>query len=311
MDRNYQVYHEHRSLSRRMFLKLAGWLAMVGGMVKIPGFAHAEGKSDIISENVRFEGKGVTLGGYLSKPAGEGPYPGVIVIHENRGITDYIKDVTKNLAKEGYVSLSVNLVSRSLGSDYPGGSDEAMNALGKLSDADAMVDLDAGVDYLKQQPIVFTNSLGCMGFCMGGRFSLLFAAHRKDLKASVVFYGRTINTITPLQPKSPIDFVPELSNPLLGNYGAEDTGIPVDNVKKLEEALKKNNKTFDIKIYPGAKHAFHNAASPNYHAEAAKDAWQRTLNWFAKYLRLMETDSELVCKIPEDMSGDFVKSPNV
>ena len=284
MDSNHQVHHEHMSLSRRMFLKIAGWLTMVGGMVKIPGIAHAEGKSDVISENVRFEGKGVTVGGYLSKPAGKGPYPGVIVIHENRGITDYIKDVAKNLAKEGYVSLSVNLVSRSLGADYPGGSDEAMNALGKLSDADAMADLDAGVEYLKQQPVVFTNSLGCMGFCMGGRYSLLFAAHRKDLKASVVFYGRPINKITPLQPKSPIDFAPELTNPLLGNYGADDAGIPVGDVKKLEEALKKNNKTFDIKIYPGAKHAFHREG-PSYHAGSSKDAWQRTIDWFAKYLK--------------------------
>lgn len=284
MDINNQNRNKKESLSRRMFLKVVGWLTVAGGIIKIPGVTHSQEKSDVISENVRFEGKGVTLGGYLSKPAGKGPYPGVIVIHENRGITDYIKDITKNIAKEGCVGLAVNLVSRSLGSDYPGGSDEAMNALGKLPDADAMADLDAGVEYLKRQPVVFTNSIGCMGFCMGGRFSLLFAAHRKELKAAVVFYGRPINKITPLQPKSPIDFVPELKVPLLGNYGEADASIPVDDVKKLEEALKKNNKTFDIKIYPDAKHAFHREG-PNYHAEAAKDAWKRAINWFAKYLR--------------------------
>jgi carboxymethylenebutenolidase len=284
MDINNQNHNKKESLSRRMFLKVVGWLTVAGGIVKIPGVSHSQEKSDIISENVRFEGKGVTLGGYLSKPAGKGPYPGVIVIHENRGITDYIKDVTNNVAKEGYVGLAVNLVSRSLGSDYPGGSDEAVNALGKLPDADAMADLDAGVEYLKRQPVVFTNSIGCMGFCMGGRFSLLFAAHRKDLKAAVVFYGRPINKITPLQPKSPIDFVPELTVPLLGNYGEADEGIPVGDVKKLEEELKKHNKTFDIKIYPGAKHAFHREG-PNYHAEAAKDSWKRAMNWFAKYLK--------------------------
>ena len=213
MGMKNQIHYENRSLSRRMFLKVAGWLAVAGGILKIPGIARALEKTDIISEKVRFEGKGVTLGGYLSRPAGKGPYPGVIVIHENRGITDYIQDVTRNLATEGYVGLSVNLVSRSLGADYPGGSDEAMNALGKLSDAEAMADLDAGVEYLKRQPVVFTNSIGCMGFCMGGRFSLLFAAHRKDLKAAVVFYGRPINKITPLQPKSPIDLAPEIDRP--------------------------------------------------------------------------------------------------
>ena len=140
MDMNHQ--NHEGSLSRRMFLKLAGWLTVAGTVIKIPGLSHASEKSEIISESVRFEGKGGTLGGYLSRPAGKGPYPGVIVIHENRGVTDYIKDVTRDLARAGYVGLSVNLVSRSLGADYPGGSDEAMNALGKLSDAEAMADLD-------------------------------------------------------------------------------------------------------------------------------------------------------------------------
>jgi carboxymethylenebutenolidase len=279
-----QLHTGNRSFSRRMFLKVIGWLALAGGMIKIPGMARAQEKRDVISEKVRFEGKGGTLGGYLSRPAGKGPYPGVIVIHENRGITDYIQDVTRNLAQEGYVGLSVNLVSRSLGADYPGGSDEAMNALGKLSDADAMADLDAGVDYLKKQPVVFTNSIGCMGFCMGGRFSLLFAAHRKELKSAVVFYGRPVNKITPLQPTSPIDLASEMAAPVLGNYGAADAGIPVDDVKKLEEALKKSNKTFDIKIYPEAKHAFH-GKGPNYNAEASRDAWKRSVDWMGKYLK--------------------------
>jgi len=271
-------------LSRRVFLKVGGWLVMAAGFLKIPGIAFAQNKPDVIAENVRFPGKAGTVGGYLARPAGKGPFPGVIVIHENRGVTDYIQDVTRDLAKEGYAGLAVNLVSRSLSPDYPGGSDDAMKALRELSDADAMADLDAGVDYLKKQPVVFTNSIGCMGFCMGGRYSLLFAGHRKDLQAAVVFYGRTNNPITPLQSLSPIDRVPEMTAPLLGNYGAADAGIPVADVEKLEAALGKNGKTFDIKIYPGAKHAFHKEG-PNYHAQAAKDAWQRSLAWLAKYLK--------------------------
>lgn len=273
-----------KRFSRRVFLKVLSWLALAGFFKKMAGVAHSQEKSDVLSEHVQFEGKGGTLGGYLARPTGKGPYPGVIVIHENRGITDYIKGVTQNLAKEGYVGLAVNLVSRSLGPDYPGGSEEALQALGKLSDADAMADLDAGVDYLKKQPVVFTNSIGCMGFCMGGRYSLLFAAHRKELKAAVVFYGRPINRITPLQPKSPIDLVSEIHAPLLGNFGDADPVIPNEDVKRLEEELKKNNKTCDIKVYPGAKHAFHREG-PNYHEEAAKDSWRRTLDWFSKYLK--------------------------
>ncbi len=284
MENSHQHRNGKKSLSRRMFLKIVGWLTLAGGTARMTGTAHSQAKSDVQSENVRFEGKGGTLGGYLSRPGGKGPYPGVVVIHEIMGITDYMKDVTKDLAREGYVGLAVNLVSRSLGADYPGGSDEARNALRKLSDDDAMADLDAGVEYLKKQPVVFTNSIGCMGFCMGGRFSLLFAEQRKDLKAAVVFYGPIINKITPLQSRSPIDSVSKLNMPLLGNYGEEDAGIPVADVKKLEEELKKNNKIFDIKIYPDAKHAFH-SPGPRYVPEAAKDSWKRAMSWFAKYLK--------------------------
>ncbi len=284
MNFGAMFHNTDQRFSRRMALKFLGWLTVAAGLIKIPGMALAQEKLEIISDFVRFPGRSVTLGGYFSRPAGRGPFPGVIVIHENRGITEYIKDVTRKLAAAGYASLSVNLVSRSLGPDYPGGSDEALAALGKLSDEEAMADLDAGVEYLKAQPVVFTNSLGCMGFCMGGRYSLLFGAHNKNIKATVVFYGRTINKITPLQPKTPLDVAPDISSPLLGLFGDADAGIPVEDVKKLEEVLKKNNKTFDIKIYPGAKHAFHREG-PNYHAEAARDAWGRTIFWFAKYLK--------------------------
>src|SRR4030042_2253120 len=152
MDISHQKHHTRESLSRRMFLKVVGWLTVTGVFTKITGVGHSQEKSDVLSENVRFEGKGGTMGGYLSRPSGKGPYPGVIVIHENRGVTDYIKGVTQNLAKEGYVGLAVNLVSRSLGPDYPGGSDETRDALGKLSDAEVMADLGAGGGALKRPP---------------------------------------------------------------------------------------------------------------------------------------------------------------
>ncbi len=278
-----KIYDGACRLSRRVFLKALGWLTVVGAATKWPEATAAQDR-DIVAGGVRFEGKGGTLGGYLARPTGNGPYPGVIVIHENRGVTDYIQNVTRDLAREGYVGLAVNLVSRGLGPDYPGGSDEALRALGKLSDAEAMEDLDAGVEFLKKQSVVFTNSIGCMGFCMGGRFSLLFAEHRKDLKAAVVFYGRTVNAYSPTQTTSPLDGVAEIDAPLLGLYGAADAGIPLADVQKLEEALKTHRKTYDIKIYPGAKHAFHREG-PNYHEAAAKDSWKRTLDWLAKYMK--------------------------
>ncbi len=240
---------------------------------------------DVISEYVKLEGDSGVLGGYFAKPAGNGPYPGVLVIHDIYGITDHTKKVVRGLAKEGFVGLSVNLASRSLGPDFPGGSDEVKESLKQLPDADALSDLDAGLDYLKKEPVVFTNSLGCMGFCMGGRFSLLFAAHNEDIKAAVTFYGPPIDKEVSLKyPQAAIDLVPEIKAPVLGNYGAEDHVIPVENVLKFEDKLKKHNKIFDIKIYPGAKHGFHKEG-PSYHAAAAADAWKRTVHWFKKYLK--------------------------
>jgi len=246
---------------------------------------HNADNPDVIAEYVQLEGENGTLGGYLAKPAGKGPYPGVLVIHDIYGITDHTKKVAQDLAKEGFVGLSVNLVSRSLGIDFPGGSDEVKESLKQLADADAMSDLDAGLAYLKKEPVVFTNSVGCMGFCMGGRFSLLFGAHNKDIKAVVAFYGPPIDKeVSPKYPQAAIDLVPEIEAPVLGNYGTEDHVIPVENVLKFEEKLRKHNKVFDIKIYPGAKHGFHKEG-PSYHAEAANDAWKRTINWFKKYLK--------------------------
>jgi len=225
------------------------------------------------------------LGGYLAKPDKEGPHPAVIVIHDINGITDYTKNVVQDLAKEGFVSMSVNLVSRSLGPDSPGGSEEVKEALKKITDADALADLESGVDFLKKEPVVFTNSIGCLGFCMGGRFSLFLAAQRKDLKAAVAFYGPPINKeISAKYPKSAIDVIPELSVPVLGNYGDADANIPVEDVRRFEEKLREYNKIYDIKIYPEAKHAFHKEG-PNYNADAAKDGWERALNWFDKYLK--------------------------
>jgi carboxymethylenebutenolidase len=271
-------------LDRRTFLKVGGGLIVAAGCMGIPDLGFTQGGAAVAEENVKFPGQAGTVGGFLAKPAGRGPFPGMIVIHENRGVTDYIKDVTRELARAGYASLAVNLVSRSLGPDYPGGSDEALKALGQLSDAAAMADLDAGMDYLKKQPVVFTNSIGCMGFCMGGRYSLLFAGHRRDLGAAVVFYGRTNNKITELQSLSPIDRVPEIAAPILCSYGAADAGIPVADAEALEAALKKQGKTYDFKIYPGAKHAFHREG-PNYQAEAAKDSWQRSVAWLDRHLK--------------------------
>ncbi|MCS6859966.1 MAG: dienelactone hydrolase family protein [Abditibacteriales bacterium] len=259
---------ESSALSRREFLAATGGALLAAEVLT----AQAE----ITTENVTFKSGDVSIGGFLCRPKQDGKFPGVIVIHENRGITDYIADVTKQLAQAGYASLAVNLCSRKLGPDAAGGTEQAMAALRELTTEDAVKDLGAGVDYLKKQPFVRAEKIGCVGFCYGGRMSLLLACHRKDISACVVFYGR---------PADAFPLIPNLNAAVLANYGEVDGAIPVAVVKELEETLKKNGKTCDIKIYPGAGHAFHRPGGNNYKEDAAKDAWARTLGWFEKYLR--------------------------
>jgi carboxymethylenebutenolidase len=137
----------------------------------------------------------------------------------------------------------------------------------------AIKDMQAGLDYLKTVKGVRPR-VASVGFCMGGGFSYQLATHTKDLEGAVIFYGRT-----------PVELVPQVSCPLLGNFGALDQGIPPEKVKEFEEALKKAGKEADIKVYAGAKHGFFNdTRAEAYNAEAATDAWQRTLRFFGERL---------------------------
>jgi carboxymethylenebutenolidase len=225
---------------------------------------------------VTFKSGDATIGGTLCRPQGEGQAPGVVVIHENRGLTDYIEDVAQQLAQAGYVGLAVNLCSRKLGPASPGGTDEAMGALRELTTEDAIKDLGAGIDYLKQQSFVNAAKIGCVGFCYGGRMSLLLACHRRDVSACVVFYGR---------PADALPLLTELRAAVLGNFGEADGGIPPAAANELAEKLKEAGKIGDIKIYPGAGHAFHRPGGGSYKQGAASDSWKRTLGWYDTYLK--------------------------
>ncbi|MDQ3813765.1 MAG: dienelactone hydrolase family protein, partial [Armatimonadota bacterium] len=174
------------------------------------------------------------------------------------------------------VALAVNLCSRRLGPEAPAGTDAAMAALRELTPDEAMQDLGAGIDYLQGQSFVRTEKIGSVGFCYGGRLSLLLACHRLDLSAAVIFYGR---------PGDALPLIPKIKAAVLGNFGGEDQAISVATVKELEAALRKNGVTHDIKIFAGAGHAFHRPGGDNFKADAAHEAWQRTLDWFEKYLK--------------------------
>jgi carboxymethylenebutenolidase len=221
---------------------------------------------------VEFPGEGATLMGYLARPTGEGPFPVVLVCHENRGLNDHIRDVTRRLAKAGYVALAVDLLSRRGGTDAVG-SGNVPGALGSTPPDQFVADFVSGWQYLQTLPFADAGRVGMVGFCFGGGVTWLVATRMPELRAAVPFYG----------PHPPAGDVPHINAAVLGIYGELDQRIN-QGIPGIEAAMQQNNKTYAKVIYPNADHAFHNDTGPRYHAEAAQDAWARTLAWFAQYL---------------------------
>jgi len=228
---------------------------------------------DLVSMNVEFPSKseGRSTTGFLVRPAERKKYPGVIVIHAIWGLVDFIRDVTARFAREGYVALAPDLFNGKTASNL----EEGMKIKSEFSEEKFLGDLMGAVAYLKSHECVYSSKIGSVGFCMGGTLSLLLAC-RDNIDACVVFYGWN---------PMPIALLKNLSCPLLGNYGGADTRIPEEHINILKETLTNYGKTFDIKIYPGAPHAFFNETLPSYKDNEAKDAWKRTLKHFEKYLR--------------------------
>lgn len=238
--------------------------------------AHFVAPNDpgLISESVQYPGKSGNVTAYLSRPKDGGKRGAVIVIHENRGLVDHIKDVARRFAKDGFVALAPDLLSRSGGTDQYKTPDDAIAAIRALTGDMVVEDLNGAVAYLKKLNFV-GGRMGVVGYCWGGGQSLNFATKCRELNAAVVYYGRN---------PDPIDQVQNIPCPVLGNYGEDDPNI-IPGVEPLKQALAKYGKKFDIKVYPGAKHAFNNNTSAErYHPEAAKDAWARTVNFFRQNL---------------------------
>jgi len=216
---------------------------------------------------------GTSVLGYLARPKDKPRAPGIVVVHENRGLLEHHKDVARRLAKAGYVALAVDLASPGGGTDKFTDSAQVTALLGQTPPEQLVAMLNAGVGYLKGLPTVWSTRLGTMGFCFGGGMVWRLATQNADLRAAVPFYG----------PNPPLDDVPKIRAAVLALYGALDerldAGIPV-----ILEALDKAHVVHDMVIYPGANHAFFNDTGPSYNPGAAKDAWERTLAWFGRWL---------------------------
>ncbi len=225
---------------------------------------------------------------YEARPASPGQYPVILVIHEVFGLHEYIKDVTRRFAREGYYAVAPELYSREGGVEKLPDIQSVLAVVGKVPDRQVLVDLSSAADHAGRQSWARTDRVGVTGFCWGGRMTWLFAAHEKHLKAAVAWYGALgpwRGRSDEAHPKSPLDLADQLHCPVLGLYGGADEGIPLSDIQAMEAKLKAHQKVGEIVVYPGAPHAFFADYRPNYRADAANAAWKRALGWFAKYLK--------------------------
>ncbi len=276
--------YRHGSLSRRDFIRavvgLTGGVAAAAAVLDPLGLSPSEAAqvapddAELISAPIQFASDGLQMRGYLSRPKAAGRNPGVIVIHENRGLTEHIQDVARRFGKEGFAALAPDLLSRAGGTASFAAAADATKAIGKLTQEGVDRDLRSNFDYLRGLDFVRGDRVGVVGFCWGGANTLRMPTQVRELAAAVPFYGRNPN---------PLDLVERIACPLLIIYGEDDPFI-MPGVPALEAALKKYGKTYEIKIYPAAKHAFHNDTGDRYNAEAARDAWARTVAFFKRHL---------------------------
>jgi carboxymethylenebutenolidase len=227
----------------------------------------ADGKS------VSYKSGDETVQGILYTPAGQGPFPGIIVIHEYWGLNDWVKEQASKLADQGYAALAIDLYRGKVGTT----PEEAHEIMRGVPEDRAKRDLSAAFDYLASQPKVKKNRIAAIGWCMGGGYSLDVALQEPTLAADVINYGHLATDPAALK---------QINAPILGLFGGQDKGITPDDVHKFESQMKQLGKPIDVKIYDDAGHAFENPGNQSgYRAADAADAWQRTVAFLADNLK--------------------------
>lgn len=224
-------------------------------------------------EMVTFTSNGSTAPGYLAKPAGTGPFPGVIVIQEWWGLEEHIKDVARRFAAEGFVALAPDLYHGSVATE----PDEARKLVMAMQLDVAMRDIQGGIEYLKALSEVGPKKVGVIGFCMGGSLTLRAAVRSADVGAAAPFYAGQVDQVT--------GDVAQIQAPVFAAFGADDGGIPLEKVELFDQALKQAGKQAEVKVYQGAPHSFFNDTRDSYRPDAAADAWQNVLSLFRSSLK--------------------------
>jgi carboxymethylenebutenolidase len=210
-------------------------------------------------------------------------FPIVLVVQEIFGVHEHIKDVCRRFAKLGYLAIAPELYARQGDVSKMSDIEEIRNVVSKVPDAQVMADLDATVAWVKAAGEGNVEKLSITGFCWGGRIVWLYAAHSSQLKAGVAWYGRLVGKANDLQPQYPIDVTASLNAPVLGLYGGNDQGIPLEAVEQMRAALQAANSPSQIIVYPDTPHAFFADYRASYRKEAAEDGWIRLQAWFKQH----------------------------
>jgi len=229
-----------------------------------------------------FAVNGFQVPAYFAAPEGKTGLPVVLVVQEIFGVHEYIADTCRRLAREGYLAIAPDLYARQGDArQYTDISKLMAELVAKVPDAQVLADLDGALQWAGANG-GDVNRAAITGFCWGGRITWLYAAHA-PVKAAVAWYGRLVGANTELTPKNPIDLAATLRAPVLGLYGGADSGIPLDTIAKMKDALAAGNaasKASQFVVYPDTPHAFHADYRPSYRKEAAEDGWKRALQWF-------------------------------
>jgi carboxymethylenebutenolidase len=272
--------YTHRPLSRQEFLKrlamLAGGTAAALSLLPLleSNYAHAAvtTEDDLMTEYVTYPGVPNTMTAYIARPKKQKRYAAVIVIHENRGLTPHIEDVARRAAKAGYLAIAPNALSAL--DKKPADEDEARKLFQELKAEDNLQNFKNVFPYLATRNDC-NGQAGCVGFCWGGAMANNLATQVPNLKAAVAFYGR--------QPAA--EKVPQIKAAVQLHYAEKDEGVNA-GIATYEAALKQNNIRYELYMYEGVQHAFHNDTSAaRYNEAAAKLAWQRTLDFYKKHLK--------------------------
>lgn len=273
--------YTHKPLSRDVFIKklvrITGSMAVALSILpslegNYAAAATVETDENLFTEEVTYPTGSENMKAYIARPAKEGKYPAVMVIHENRGLNPHIKDVARRAALAGYLAIAPDALSALGGT--PADEDAARDLFSKLDAKQNTANFANGFKYLETRKDCDGN-MGCVGFCWGGAMANQLAVNVPTLKAAVAFYGR--------QPDAAD--VAKINAAVQLHYGGLDERVNA-GIPAFEEALKKENKRFELYIYEGANHAFHNDTSAaRYNEAAARLAWKRTLDFFGKYLK--------------------------